>query len=40
LSRETSFLADILQIFTKNGFGKGFALQKSENKTEQNLINK
>ena len=26
--------------YAKNGFGKGFALRKSENETEQNLTNK
>ena len=28
---KTSILAEISQIFAKNGFGKGFALQKCEN---------
>jgi hypothetical protein len=35
-----SVLAEKLQNFAKNGFGKRFALLKSENETEQNLTTK
>ena len=39
ITPKTSILAENREIFTKNGFGKGFALQKCENKTEQKQQN-
>ena len=39
ITPKTSILAENREFFTKNGFGKGFALLKSEDETEQKQQN-